>query len=117
MERGSVGFVVRRLEDARHARSRRDVFEGSGHLEGVAFALDHARTENEGEGMTGADCDAAGRGRRDPLHHARVVASSVLPLTASFWRCDAPTKLAKRGCGLSGRDWTSGWNCTAMNHG
>src|SRR5215216_7538397 len=29
----------------------------------------------------------------------------------------APTKLWNSGCGSKGRDFSSGWNCTPMNHG
>ena len=49
--------------------------------------------------------------------YAVVPASARNPSRACLWRWLASTKLANSGCGWSGFDLNSGWNCTAMNHG
>src|SRR5690606_39797870 len=52
----------------------------------------------------------------DPcLSHLRLV--SAFPARRSSDLTAARTKLVNSGCGLSGRDLSSGWNWTPMNHG
>ena len=53
------------------------------------------------------------RARRLPYHGRR----RLLAASASLCRWLASTKPANSGCGLSGFDLNSGWNCTATYHG
>ena len=91
-----------------------------GDVDGVRVALDDARAEDEGERVTGAERDTAPAETGVDRLHLRDRLFGVergCPCAPGFCRLAASTKLANSGCGFSGRDWNSGWNCTATNHG
>ena len=104
----------------------------------VGFALDDARPGDQNDGTAAADGQRADldgvHGMRsypmDPRGFEPVVgrdgtrprqaadpAAAVVATPACFRAWLAATKLANRGCGRSGLDLNSGWNCTAMYQG
>ena len=111
--RRAVGLVVRRLEDERHAGARARYRERQRRLDGVRLALDDARPGDEHQ-------------RPPPMRTPPASTAAhpfTLPRTPSAAAARAPcavlasTNPANSGCGLSGFDLNSGWNCTATYHG
>ena len=72
-------------------------------------------------GFTGTIIQDASGGRRHVTggsgRQAAVGRRPAAPDAGSLCRWLASTKLANSGCGLSGFDLNSGWNCTATNQG
>ena len=84
------------------------------HLEGVRLALDDTRAGDEQQRSV-ADAHVADRDRDHAAYPTTEAVVSARPASLCWWL--ASTKPANSGCGLSGFDLNSGWNCTATYHG
>ena len=115
--RRAVGLVVRGLEDERDAGAARDVADRERQVDRVRLALDDAGPGDEQQRSAAAHrepgkLESAARRLTLPRRPPPAV-----PRRASLCRWLASTNPANSGCGLSGFDLNSGWNCTATYHG
>ena len=101
----AVRLVERRLVDQPDSRVGGDFGERAAHVVGVAGAFHLARPGDQDQRAPRADAQAADH------YFARRSHTSRDRSTA------AATNDANSGCGANGRDFSSGWNCTPMNHG
>ena len=118
VRRRAVRLVVRRLEDVRHAgaRARCRACACAGSTACASLSMTH------GPGDEQQRCAAAHRQpgeRRSWFTRLNLPRTSRrLPLAARACAGGSPRRIpANSGCGLSGFDLNSGWNCTATYHG
>src|SRR5207253_1374287 len=108
---GSIRLVEARLEDHATRNQWSDLGQVVGDAEVQVIGLEHARSGNEKQLVLRKerhDQSAASTSVPDDLPDARRV---------RFAFSAAAMKPANSGCGLVGRDCSSGWNWHPMNHG